>query len=362
MRRALYRVLVSLHPRRFRDRFGAEMIEIFDCEIRRGGATKLLLDGAASVVRQRFLRSSPPEPVTSPVPLAYGSCAPEFRILDDSLPRRSALVNGALLSLFLVFGLGFAASRGSGGLHGMLIGAKYPRPLLLPIDRASVMEADPTTEVRITSPKPDPLDELARVYFDILRPLKALDANGDRIISAWEVVTAASPLRRLDRNGDGELDAEECGFVLDRGVDPIVTDRARVEFMQLNPVLRALDTDGNGRISLKEIEGASIALRGLDKNGDGSLSPAEVLPERVDRRVAMILSRLDKDRDRRLSAQERVNEEAGPLRSLLESADRNGDGIVTAAELTIELQLRDEKKRIEEAAKESQGMLNPSRK
>jgi hypothetical protein len=124
MRRALYRVLVSLHPRRFRDRFGAEMIEIFDCESRRGTAARLLLDGAASVIRQRFLRSSPPEPVSA-VPLTPGLCAPEFRILDEAMPPRSALVHGALVSLFLAFGLGFAASRGSGKLHGMLIGAKY---------------------------------------------------------------------------------------------------------------------------------------------------------------------------------------------------------------------------------------------
>lgn len=362
MRRALYTILVSLHPRRFRDRFGAEMIEIFDAEIRRGTAAKLLLDGAASVVRQRFLRSSPPEPVIPPVPLAHGLCAPSFRILDEALPRRSALVNGALLSLFLAFGLGFAASRGSGKLHGMLIGAKYPRPQVLPVDRASVMQADPTTEVHVVSPKPDPWDELARIYFDIVRLLRTLDADGDRIISAWEIVTAASPLRRLDRDGDGELDAEECGFVWDKGVDPTITNRARMQFMRIHPVLGALDADRDGLISLKEIEGASIALRALDKNGDGSLSPAEVLPERIDSRAAMILSRLDKDRDRRLSAQEKANERAGRLRSLLDSADRNGDGIATAAELTTELQLRDATKRIEEAAKGARETLNPKRK
>jgi Ca2+-binding EF-hand superfamily protein len=224
------------------------------------------------------------------------------------------------------------------------------------------MQADPTTEVRIVSPKPDPWDELARIYFDIVRLLKALDADGDRIISAWEIVTAASPLRRLDRNGDGELDAEECGFVWDKDVDPTITNRARMQFMQVHPVLGALDADRDGRISLEEIEGASIALRGLDKNGDGSLSPAEVLPERIDGRATTILSRLDKDPDRRLSAQEKANEEAGPLRSLLDSADRNGDGIVTAAELTTELQLRDQTKKIEEAAKGFHGMLDSKRK
>ncbi|MBC7838864.1 MAG: hypothetical protein H7Y39_09550, partial [Nitrospiraceae bacterium] len=201
----------------------------------------------------------------------------------------------------------------------------------------------------------DPLEGIARIYFEVVRVLKALDANTDRVISSWEIVTSASPLRRLDRNGDKLLDAEECGLPTYEGPDPSVAVYAQLEFVKANPVLKALDADGNGVISFPEIDSASIALRRLDKNGDGSLSPAEVLPERIDRRAAMILSKLDKDRDRRLSRQEWSDQEAGSQRGLLSHADRDGDGIVTEAELTRELNLRDEARSIEERATRSTG-------
>lgn len=53
-----------------------------------------------------------------------------------------------------------------------------------------------------------------------------------------------------------------------------------------------------------------------------------MLPERVDRRAAMILSRLDKNRDGRVSRTERGDEEAEHLRGLLDHADRDGDEVV----------------------------------
>lgn len=355
MRRSLYRVLVSLHPRSFRDRFGPEMIEIFDHELKKGMAAKLLLDGAASVLRQRLLRPPASETLVSPNTFAHVSGELTFQTLDDGHPRGKAFVSGAFVSIVLLVGLGFLAARGSSGLPGIMIGAKYPRPTVLSVDRASVKESDLTTELKIVSPEIDPLDGVARVYFEVVRVLKALDANRDRVISAWEIVTAASPLRGLDRNGDKLLDAEECGLPTFKGPDPSVAVRARLEFMKVNPVLKALDADGNGVISFPEIDSASIALRRLDKNGDGSLSPAEVLPERIDRRAAMILSKLDKDRDRRLSRQEWSDEEAGSQRALLSQADRDGDGIVTEAELTRELTLRDEARSIEERATRSTG-------
>ncbi len=51
------------------------------------------------------------------------------------------------------------------------------------------------------------------------------------------------------------------------------------EMIRSFPVLRALDTDEDGKISAEEIAGASEALRSIDKNGDGILTPEEMLPE-----------------------------------------------------------------------------------
>ena len=355
MGRWLYAALLGLHPRPFRERFGEEMMGIFDEEARNGTRTGLLLDGVISLFRQRALRPARPEPAFSPMGAEQPSGVPVFHTFETCLPRRSALVNGAILSL-IIFGIvGFVIGRGGGHVPGLLIGAKYPRPNLLPVDRSSVMEAEPTTEIKVKAPAVDPLYSLADVYFKIVRVLDALDADHDRIISAWEIVTAASPLMRLDRDGDGKLSAEECGFLGNNPKfkqDRRLEQAARLEFMRVNPVLAALDTDGNGEISANEIKNSFVALRALDKNHDGSLTPAEVLPEPVDQRTAIILSRLDTDRDRKLSRQECATEEAAPLRELLERADRNADGIVTAAELTKELQFRDELKRqIEQATR-----------
>jgi EF hand len=44
------------------------------------------------------------------------------------------------------------------------------------------------------------------------------------------------------------------------------------------PIMAALDADGDGTISAKEIENASAALKALDKNGDGQLTAEEIRP------------------------------------------------------------------------------------
>lgn len=44
------------------------------------------------------------------------------------------------------------------------------------------------------------------------------------------------------------------------------------------PVMQAIDADGDGEISTKEIENAAVALKTLDKNKDGKLSDEELRP------------------------------------------------------------------------------------
>lgn len=363
MYRLLYTALLRLHPRAFRERFGEEMIDIFDEEVRNGRRVALLLDGVVSLFRQRLMRPGRREPVFATVGPVQPPGIPVFHMFESCPPRRSALVNGAVLSLILFGILSFAIGRGGGNFPRLLIGAKYPRPLVLPVDRSSIMGAEPSTAIKVKAPAEDPLYELANIYFKIVRVLDVLDADQDRILSAREIVTASSPLSRLDKDTDGKLSAEECGFFLGDStspkLDPRLEERARLAFMRLNPVLAALDADANGEISADEIENSSVTLRTLDHNWDGSLTPAEVLPEPVDNRATMILSRLDTNRDRKLSQQERATEEAEPLRELLEAADRNTDGVITAAELTNELQFRDELKKQTEKATGSAGVADP---
>jgi hypothetical protein len=56
MSRFLYRFLICLHPREFRERFGEQMLCVFD-EGGEPGAATCLLDGCVSLARQWLLRS-----------------------------------------------------------------------------------------------------------------------------------------------------------------------------------------------------------------------------------------------------------------------------------------------------------------
>ena len=220
MGRLLYIVLLRLHPRSFRERFGEEMTGIFDEEARNVNPMALLLDGVISLFRQWALRPAREEPVFSTVGPVQPSGIPLFHTFESRLIRRSAFVNGVILSVVFFGAVSFAISRRVENVPRLLIGAKYPRPPVLPVERSSIMEAEPSTVIKVASPPVDPLYEIANVYFKIIRVLDVLDANQDRDISAWEIVTASSPLRRLDRDGDGVLSAEECGFSVGHNPSP----------------------------------------------------------------------------------------------------------------------------------------------
>src|SRR4051794_40493325 len=94
------------------------------------------------------------------------------------------------------------------------------------------------------------------------------------------------------------------------------------------PVLAALDADGDGELSAKEIDNAAAALRTLDKNKDGKLTRDELLPasreggaggpggSNPEELVARMMA-FDKDGDGKLSKDELPER----MRDLLERAD-----------------------------------------
>lgn len=45
-----------------------------------------------------------------------------------------------------------------------------------------------------------------------------------------------------------------------------------MNFIRMDPVLAAIDTNGDGVISAEEIKNSAAALRKLDSNGDGQIS------------------------------------------------------------------------------------------
>lgn len=154
---------------------------------------------------------------------------------------------------------------------------------------------------------------------------RALDANHDLTLESWELSAAPAGLAALDRNCDGKLSAEECGV--------------RPEFMRLDPILNALDTDHDGEISAAEIRDTERHLRVLDRNSDGDLEPEEIAPASVAVLVRMVLERVDGDR--RTDESEPSSEAGRPFLNVLIAADVDGKGIVTISELTNEIYYRE---------------------
>jgi len=282
MVRLLYVWLVGLHPHQFRERFAEEMIGIYDEDAGSRGRAALFMDVLVSLFRQWVLRPAYREPALAMPLAAKSSDIPGSYTLDSSLPRRSALVNGAVLSFVFFSALTLFIGR-SGHLPRLLVGTRTPRPQVLGVDGPSAWQGEPTTHIKLKYEGDDALNPFAKSYFRMIRVLDILDAGHDWIISPWEIITAPAALRRLDRNHDGKLSPEECGFYL--GANPKINldsqrvQRERLRFMRLNPVLAALDSDHDGEISADEINNSSAALRTLDQNRDGRLTPDELLPD-----------------------------------------------------------------------------------
>jgi Ca2+-binding EF-hand superfamily protein len=118
--------------------------------------------------------------------------------------------------------------------------------------------------------------------------VRALDADYDGVISAGEIASAASSLRVLDTNADGKLsdaelhpappaDARRPSSPPPPPADGGGQTRAQRPHPR-DPIMTALDTDGDGELSAVEIANAPASLKKLDKNGDGQLTPDEFRP------------------------------------------------------------------------------------
>ena len=100
----------------------------------------------------------------------------------------------------------------------------------------------------------------------------------------------------------------------------------------------ALDTDGDGELSAKEIENATASLKTLDKDKNGKLTENELRPD-FDRgrgpgmggeAIITQLMAFDKNGDGKLSKAEIPQR----LQGLLERADTNKDDVLDRDELT----------------------------
>lgn len=107
------------------------------------------------------------------------------------------------------------------------------------------------------------------------------------------------------------------------------------------PAFRALDTDADGALSAEEIEAAAESLAALDGDGDGRLSSGELSIDEPRSRPRITFGSpadlpegsrvvtLDADRDDAVE----IADLPPRARSVLSSADADGDGAASAAEI-----------------------------
>lgn len=107
----------------------------------------------------------------------------------------------------------------------------------------------------------------------------ALDTNHDGIIDAAEIAKASAELKTLDKNGDGQLTPDEYMPHRPDGTSSEPPPGPDGRMPPAPPLLRALDTNGDGIIDANEIANAPAELKTLDKNGDGQLTPDEYRPK-----------------------------------------------------------------------------------
>jgi Ca2+-binding EF-hand superfamily protein len=124
---------------------------------------------------------------------------------------------------------------------------------------------------------------------------KALDANNDDIISESELADAPSALKSLDKNADGQLTPDEMRPEgMKEPEKPDYYDNAQKAQMNNGrteeqkkmrgdrprmprpPLIEALDTDKDGKISSDEIKNATASLKKLDRDGNGKLTHDEI--------------------------------------------------------------------------------------
>jgi Ca2+-binding EF-hand superfamily protein len=128
----------------------------------------------------------------------------------------------------------------------------------------------------------------AAMVEETVKTLMAFDANGDGKLSRSELPERFQGLfDRGDTNKDGFLTPDEIRKMAAAQAAPPdgrggrgggEGPRREMNFIRMDPVLAAVDANGDGIISAEEIKNSPSALRKLDKDGDGKLTREEVTP------------------------------------------------------------------------------------
>lgn len=137
----------------------------------------------------------------------------------------------------------------------------------------------------------EPGETQAPTADEMVKTLMAFDKNGDGQLTSDELPERMRGLfERADSDKNGILTADEIRQSAQATAPPGARGRGEggrpggrdggsgegPNFMRLDPILAALDTNSDGEISAAEVAAAPTALKKLDSNGDGKLTEDEV--------------------------------------------------------------------------------------
>jgi len=108
---AIYRLLLRLHPRAFRERFEEEMRSGFDDAAKRGRELWLICDATVSLFRQWVLRSRY-RILEADARASLYDGTPRFETIRDIFPRPLSFLYGGMVSLILFAGIVSLSQQG----------------------------------------------------------------------------------------------------------------------------------------------------------------------------------------------------------------------------------------------------------
>ena len=158
---------------------------------------------------------------------------------------------------------------------------------------------------------------------------REMDTNHDGVITRSEWRGSDASFRAHDWNGDNVLSGDEVRVGAPRPIndeDSTLSSRPAFDDWTRSGFSR-LDANGDGRITRTEWLYDLESFRRADRNGDGVLSRQEFVGNEQWRQADQFTS-LDVNGDRRITR----DEWQGSRRNF-DRADRNGDGVLTRAEM-----------------------------
>ena len=194
---------------------------------------------------------------------------------------------------------------------------------------AALALAVPLTTAPLLAQNENPRAQDARSR-DNMR-FRAMDTNGDGVITRREWRGSDRSFRVHDWNGDGVLSGDEVrvGGTRPRDNDEDYSPSRRPTFYDWTPVgFNHLDANRDGRITLDEWRYDIEAFRRADQNGDDELTRGEFLNGDVDVDREDRFEYLDANNDGRIERSE-WHSSLDAFRWL----DRNRDGVLSRAEV-----------------------------